>query len=138
MRVTWSGPGPALTRSLTIINLDLAMSKRAKISHLKIKSSDGKEFIVDEELVNEMETLKEMTMFGDDDDQVPTCALNGTSLKEVLVFTEYQKKLKNMDLRGTFNMIISADYLANETLLEKLLKKVFLKNSFKDIDEAAS
>ena len=72
------------------------MSKRAKKSKVKVKSSDGEEFVVDEELVNEMETLKTMTTFGDDDEQVPVCALNGRSLKDVLMWTEYQKRLKNM------------------------------------------
>ena len=93
---------------------------------------------VDEELVNEMETLKTMTAFGEDDEQVPKCSLNGKSLKEVLVWTEYHKKWKSMDLNETFNMIISADYLGNEGMLEKMLKKVFLKNSFDVIDEAAN
>ena len=114
------------------------MSKRAKRSFLKIKSSDGEEFVVDEELVIEMETLKTMTAFGEDDDQVPTCALDGKSLKEVLLWTEYQKKLENMDLNKTFNMIISADYLGNVSMLEKMLKKVFFENSMKAIDEAAN
>ena len=93
------------------------------MKHVIVNTSDGEEFVVDEELVNEMETLKTMTMFGDEDDQVPTCAVNGRSLREVLVWTEYQKKLKNRDLSETFNMIVSADYLGNESLVEKMLKK---------------
>ena len=46
------------------------MSKVTKKSPVKIKSSDGEEFSVDAELVDEMETIKTMTLFGNDDDLI--------------------------------------------------------------------
>ena len=113
------------------------MSKRAKTSSLKIKSSDGDEFDVDDDVMREMETLKSLTML-DDDEHVPICAVSSSSLEKVLLWTKFQNQFKNMDLRDTFEMIISADYLANESLLEEMLKSVFCNNSRKIIDEAAN
>ena len=113
------------------------MSKRAKKSLLKIKSSDGEEFEIDDEIVQEMETLKSMTMLDDDDKEIPTCAVDGRSLKKVLVWTAFQYYFKNKDLKEDFNTIITADYLANEGLTEEILKKVFLENSKEVIFEAA-
>ena len=116
---------------------NLNMSKRAKTSSLKIKSSDGDEFDVDDDVMREMETLKSLTML-DDDEHVPICALTSSSLERVLLWTKFQNCFKNMDLRNTFEMIISADYLANDSLLEEMLKNVFCNNSRKVIDEAAN
>ena len=112
------------------------MSKRATKS-MKIKSSDGDEFDVDDDVLKEMETLKSMTML-DDSEHVPICALSSSSMEKVLLWTKYQNCFKNMDLTDTFEMIISADYLANESLLEEMLKSVFCNNSRKVIDEAAN
>ena len=104
---------------------------------MKIKSSDGDEFDVDDDVLKEMETLKSMTML-DDSEHVPICALSSSSMEKVLLWTKYQNCFKNMDLTDTFEMIISADYLANESLLEEMLKSVFCNNSRKVIDEAAN
>ena len=102
---------------------------------MKIKSSDGDEFDVDDDVMREMETLKSLTML-DDDEHVPICALSSSSMEKVLLWTKFQNCFKNMDLTDTFEMIISADYLANESLLEEMLKSVFCNNSRKVIDEA--
>ena len=51
------------------------MSERAKSSLLKIRSSDGDEFEFDDESVEEIETLKTMTMLNDDEN-VPTNMCN--------------------------------------------------------------
>ena len=104
---------------------------------MKIKSSDGDEFDVDDDVLKEMETLKSMTML-DDSEHVPICALSSSSMEKVLLWTKYQNCFKNMDLTDTFEMIISADYLANESLLEEMLKSVFCNNSRKVIDEAVN
>ena len=108
---------------------------------MKIRSSDGEEFEVSDEVVKEMETLKTMATFGDEeegdcDEQIPTCAMDGITLKKILVWTECRNYFKKMDLKETFNLIISADFLANATLSEEMCKKVFLKNSQAVIDEA--
>ena len=106
---------------------------------MKIKSSDDHEFVVEVEEVNEMETLKTMVNFADEvEEEVPTCAIKGTSLEKVLVWTKYQNYFKNMDLKDIFDAIISADYLENKRIFKKMLKKVFLNNSAKDIDEAVN
>ena len=109
---------------------------------LKIKSDDGDEFEVGDEVVKEMETLQTMTKYvdecEDDEEQIPTCALKGRSLKKVLVWTEWYNYFKEMDLKETFDTIISADYLSNHLLLEEMLKKVFLNYSNKVIDEEGS
>ena len=97
------------------------MSKRPQKSVLKIKSSDGDEFDVGDEVLKEMETLKSITTFGEDDDNdegfIPTCPINGTTLKKVLVWAEYQNYFKQMSLKDTFSVIISADFLSNASLL---------------------
>ena len=49
------------------LSLNLAVTKKSPV---KIKSSDGEEFSVDAELVDEMETIKTMTLFGNDDDLI--------------------------------------------------------------------
>ena len=106
---------------------------------MRLKSSDGEEFVVDEEVMKEMETLKRMTKFGDnDDDEVPTCAIKGRSLEKVLVWIKYQDYFEKMDLKETFDTIISADYLENERLSKAMLKKLFFNNKEKDVDEAAN
>ena len=64
------------------------MSIRPTVATVKIKSSDGDEFEVGDDVVRELETLKIMTKFSDDldeDEHVPTCAVKGRSLKKVLV-----------------------------------------------------
>ena len=111
------------------------MSNRRK---MKIKSSDGDEFDVEDEVVKKMETLETMTMLDDDDEQVPTCQVEGRFLKKAILWTDFQNNFKNMDLKNTFEMITTADYLGNSSLSEEMLKKVFLNNSDKDIDEAAN
>ena len=115
------------------------MSKRVKKSSLKIKSSDGDEFEVDDDIVTKMETLKAMTMLVEDDEkeQVPTCQIDGGSMRKVILWTDYQNNFKNMNLKDTFQLIMSSDYLGNESLSEEMLRKAFLNNSDKDIDEAA-
>ena len=116
------------------------MSKRSKVSTVKIKSSDGDEFEVGDDVVRELETLKIMTKFSDDldeDEHVPTCAVKGRSLKKVLVLTEYHIVIKNMDLLDTFDTILTADYLGNVSLSDEMLKKVFHNNSYKVINDAA-
>ena len=105
---------------------------------MKIKSSDGDEFDVEDEVVKKMETLETMTMLDDDDEQVPTCQVEGRFLKKAILWTDFQNNFKNMDLKNTFEMITTADYLGNSSLSEEMLKKVFLNNSDKDIDEAAN
>ena len=97
---------------------------------MKIKSSDGDEFVVDKD----METLKRMAKFCDDDDEeVPTCAITGRSLEKVLAWIKYQHYFENMDLKETFDTIISADYLENERLSKAMLKKVLFRNNDKDV-----
>ena len=115
------------------------MSKRVKKSSLKIKSSDGDEFEINDKIVTKMETLKAMTMlFADDEEeQVPTCQIDGGSLRNVILWTDFQNNFKNMDLKDTFKMIKSSNYLGNKSLSEGMLKRAFLNNSDKDIDEAA-
>ena len=105
---------------------------------MKIKSSDGDEFDVEDEVVKKMETLETMTMLDDDDEQVPTCQVEGRFLKKAILWTDFQNNFKNMDLKNTFKVITTADYLGNSSLSEEMLKKVFLNNSDKDIDEAAN
>merc|ERR1719481_190890 len=93
-----------------------------------------------------METLKTMTMFGDGgsdsenegEEQVPTCATKGSTLKKILVWTECRNYFKQMNLKETFEIIVSSDYLANTCLLEEMCKKVFLNNSHSVINEAVS
>ena len=110
------------------------MAKRLKKSSMRLKSSDGEEFVVDEEVMKEMETLKRMTKLGDnDDDEVPTCSIKGRSLEKVLVWIKYQDYFENMDLKETFDTIISADYLENERLSKAMLKKVLFKNNDKEV-----
>ena len=110
------------------------MAKRLKKSSMRLKSSDGEEFVVDEEVMKEMETLKRMTKFGDnDDDEVPTCAIKGRSLEKVLVWIKYQDYFENMDLKETFDTIIAADYLENERLSKAMLKKVLFRNNDRDV-----
>ena len=116
---------------------DGLVPKRSKQSQVKIKSSDGDVFEVDHEVVNRMETLKTMTMFEEEDDEVPTCSVTSEALKKVLVWTEYQNYFQDMDLKNTFKMIIAADYLENESLLNKMFRNVFINNSFHDIEKAA-
>ena len=115
------------------------MSKPKK---LKIKSSDGDEFEVGDEVVKEMKTLKTMTEYGDEEEdaeeQIPTCAIKGWSLKMVLIWTECNNYFKYMDLKDTFETIISADYLSNQPLLEEMFKNVFQNYSNKVIDEEGS
>ena len=115
------------------------MSKRVKKSSLKIKSSDGDEFEINDKIVTKMETLKAMTMlFADDEEeQVPTCQIDGGSLRNVILWTDFQNNFKNMDLKDTFKMIKSSNYLGNKSLSEGMLKRAFLNNSDKDIDEVA-
>ena len=113
--------------------------RRLKKSSMKLKSSDGEEFVVDEEVMKEMETLKRMAKFCDDDDEdVPTCAITGRSLEKVVAWIKYQQYFENMDLKETFDIIIAADYLENERLSKAMLKIVFFKNNDKDVDEAAN
>ena len=115
------------------------MARRLKKSSMKIKSSDGDEFVVDEEVMKEMETLKRMAKFCDDDDEeVPSCAIKGRSIEKVLAWIKYQNYFENMDLKETFDTIIAADYLENESLSKAMLKRVFFKNNDKDVDEAAN
>ena len=65
--------------------------RRLKKSSMKLKSSDGDEFVVDEEAMKEMETLKRMAKFCDDDDEeVPSYAIKGRSLEKVLAWIKYQ------------------------------------------------
>ena len=90
------------------------MYKRARKSLLKIKSSDGDEFEFDDESVEEMETLKSMKMMNDDE-QVPVCSVSSKGLEKVQAWTEYQKHFRDMNLNDTFETIIVADYLANES-----------------------
>ena len=103
------------------------MSKRVKKSSLKIKSSDGDEFEVDDDIVTKMETLKAMTMLVEDDEkeQVPTCQIDGGSMRKVILWTDYQNNFKNMNLKDTFQLIMSSDYLGNESLSEEMLRRHF-------------
>ena len=112
-------------------------SKRSKKSQVKLKSSDGEVFEVDHEIVADMETLKTMTMFEEEEQEVPICSVNSQDLKKVLVWTEYQNYFKDMSLRDTFKMIVAADYLENESLLQKMFRNVFCNYSFHEIDNAA-
>ena len=66
------------------------MSERAKSSLLKIRSSDGDEFEFDDESVEEIETLKTMTMLNDDKD-VPTCAINSKASNKVHLWIKPEK-----------------------------------------------
>ena len=112
-------------------------SKRSKKSQVKLKSSDGEVFEVDHEIVADMETLKTMTMFEEEEEEVPICSVNSQDLKKVLVWTEYQNYFKDMSLRDTFKMLVAADYLENESLLQKMFRNVFCNYSFHEIDNAA-
>ena len=113
------------------------MAERAQKSLVKIKSSEGDEFEVEDDVMKEMETLKSLTML-DDGEHVPTCAVSSSSLEKVLLWTKFQNCFKNMDLQSTFEIIISADYLGNESLLEEMFKNVFHNNTNTVIDEAAN
>ena len=84
------------------------MSKRVKKSLLKIKSSDGDEFEVTDDVVKEIETRNTMVTCGDEEqeegdykEQIPTFATDGMSLKKILVWTECQIYFKQMDLKLT-------------------------------------
>ena len=91
-----------------------------------------------------METLKTMTMLNDDED-VPSCAINSKALGKVHLWIKYQKlseqylkEFKDNDLQDTFEMISAAEYLGNETLLEEMLRKVFCNYSLQDMNNLAS
>ena len=60
------------------------MSEKVKKSLVKIKSSDGEEFEVTDDVVKEIETLNTMATFGDEEqeegdykEQIPTFAMDG-------------------------------------------------------------
>ena len=74
----------------------------------------------------------------DDQEQIPTCPINGQSLEKVIRWTQCRNYFKEMDLKETFDTIISADFLANEELLDEMLKKVYIKNSQKAINQTAN
>ena len=74
----------------------------------------------------------------DDQEQIPTCPINGQSLEKVIRWTQCRNYFKEMDLKETFDTIISADFLANEELLDEMLKKVYIKNSQKVINQTAN
>merc|ERR1719270_3019578 len=88
------------------------------------------------QIVADMETLKTMTMFDEEEQEVPICSVNSQDLKKVLVWTEFQNYFKDMSLRNTFKMIVAADYLENESLLQKMFRNVFCNYSFHEIDNA--
>ena len=112
---------------------------------MKIKSSDGDEFEVTDEVVKEIQTLNTKVKYGDEEqeegdykEQVPTCAMDGMSLKKILVWTECQIYFKQMDLKEIFKIIVAADFFSNETLSKEMCKKVFVENSHSVIDEAVN
>ena len=121
------------------------MSEKVKKSFVKIKSSDGEEFEVTDDVVKEIETLNTMATFGDEEqeegdykEQIPTFAMDGMSLKKILVWTECQIYFKQMDLKEIFKIIVAADFFSIETLSKEMCKKVFLENSHSVIDEAVN
>ena len=92
------------------------MSEKVKKSFVKIKSSDGEEFEVADDIVKEMETLKTMVTFGDEEQEtvdykelIPTCVMDGMTLKKILVWAECQNYFKQMDLKEILKIIIDAD-----------------------------
>ena len=114
-------------------------------SLVKIKSSDGDEFEVTDDVVKEIETLNTMSTFGDEEqeegdykEQIPTFAMDGMSLKKILVWTECQIYFKQMDLKEIFKIIVAADFFSNETLSKEMCKKVSVENSHSVIDEAVN
>ena len=99
-------------------------------SLVKIKSSDGDEFEVTDDVVKEIETLNTKVKYGDEEqeegdykEQVLTCAMDGMSLKKILVWTECQIYFKQMDLKEIFKIIVAADFLSIETLSKEMCKK---------------
>ena len=85
------------------------MSTRPNKSLLKIKTSDGEEFDIEDEVIKQMETLKTMTML-DDGENVPTCAVNSSSLRRLFYGQSFRTNLETWrfkkDLKQSYQQII--------------------------------
>ena len=121
---------------------------------LKLQSSDGQIFTVDAATVKQMVTIQRMIEdLGDEDsDEVtPVPTVKGKVLERIIQWTEYHEidhektekiawytQYFNIDLKKKFEIIIAADYLEVESLLNESCRNVLINNKWETIENAAS
>ena len=118
----------------------------------KLQSSDGVIFSVDAAAVKQMVTIQTMIDLEDEDSDevtlVPT--VKGKVLEKIIRWTEYHKidhektekiawylQYFDIELENKFEIIIAADYLEVEGLLNESCRNVLINNKWEIIEDAA-
>ena len=121
------------------------------MSSVKLKSSDGVILTVDAATVKQMVTIQTMIDHEDEDsDEVtPVPTVKAQVLEKIIQWTEYHKidhekteKIAwyihyfNVELNNMFEIIIAADYLEVENLLNESCRNVLINNKWEIIEDA--
>ena len=120
---------------------------------IKLQSSDGVIFDVDASSVKQMVTIQTMIDHEDEDsDEVtPVPTVKAQVLEKIIQWTDHHKidldktshttwmvKYFDVQLEKIFEIIIAADYLEVESLLNESCRNVLSKNKWEIIEDAAS
>ena len=130
-------------------------------SSLRLKSSDGKTYIVDQDVIKEMVTIQNMLdSLGDGEDTdgdetIPIYTINGEILDKVIQWTKYShnssaktdfkcwsEKFLLMNIEDAFQLMEAADYLEINSLLcdgehfiDKHFEEVIATKGFKNLPQ---
>ena len=119
----------------------------------KLQSSDGVIFPVDAATVKQMVTIQTMIDHEDEDSDeiIPVPTVKAQVLEKIIQWTEYHKtdhKKKEkiswsiqyfyIDLQKKFDIIIAADYLEVESLLNESCRNVLINNKWEIIEDVAN
>ena len=120
---------------------------------IKLQSSDGEIFTVDAATIEQMVTIQTMIDHEDEDsDEVtPVPTVNSKVLEKIIQWTEYHKvdhektekmawytKYFNVGMNYKFEIIIAADYLEVDSLLNESCHNIFINNNLEIIEKAVS
>ena len=109
------------------------------MSLLELKSSDGVIFSVDAETVKQMVTIQTMIDHENEDSEevIPVSTVKAQVLEKIIQWTDHHKidldktshttwmvKYFNVELEKMFEIIIAADYLEVESLLNESCRNV--------------
>ena len=122
------------------------------MSTYKLQSSDGVIFSVDAATVKQMVTIQTMIDHEDEDsDEVtPVPTVKGKVLEKIIQWTEYHKtdhektekiawyiQYFKIKLKKKFEIIIAADYLEVENLVNESCRNVLINHEWEIIEDAA-